>query len=133
MEFWRLLAHQHWFTVKIGRHEIRLCARCSGYLLGIITLVIIKNFIASTLFNTLPITYQISFCLFLVAPYIIDWLTHTKQLRESNNNIRFTTGIAAGIGVYLYQSINFNQFQKVSLFIYIALTTVIFCALWGNR
>ena len=126
MEFWRLLAHQHWFIVKLGRHELRLCARCSGYLIGIFTLVIINYFIAITMFDILPIPYQIFFCLLLVAPFLVDWLSQTMRLREGNNKVRFITGVVAGIGVYLYQSINFNQDQKVILFFYIALTTVFF-------
>ncbi len=34
VELWRLLAHDHWFTLSLLGRELRLCARCSGYLIG---------------------------------------------------------------------------------------------------
>lgn len=124
MELWRLLAHQHWFTIRFGGHKLRLCARCSGYIIGIFSILSVNYLITITIFNSLSIRYQIFFCLFLVVPLIYDWLTQSMKFREGSNQVRFITGWVAGIGVYLYQSISFTQSYKVIIFLVIVLTTL---------
>ena len=122
MEFWRILAHQHWLTLKFGGRDIKLCARCSGYLVGVITIFVLNYFIVITMFSALSFPHQMFLCLTLITPLIYDWLTQSMKIREGSNRARFITGVVAGIGIYLYQSINFNQNYKVIFFTFIGLT-----------
>lgn len=43
--------------------------------------------------------YLISFAILLLLPSFIDGLTQLFELRESNNALRFITGLMGGIGL----------------------------------
>ena len=76
-----------------------LCARCTGFYPGIIIGVIISILIP--FFITLEPWILFILALFLLAPMAADGLTQYFGTRESNNSLRFVTGILAGIAVGL--------------------------------
>ena len=100
MELWRLLAHEHYFTISFQRHELRLCARCSGYAVGYISSWL---FLAQALTSValLEPFQQVVVCLAFVVPLSADWMTQTWGLRFSNNPLRFVTGYVMGMGLLL--------------------------------
>jgi len=105
MEVWRLFAHQHWFTLRALGLELRLCARCSGYLVGFLSYTVLGNVAGLPSFLALPAQCQLLICAMLTAPMAVDWLTQSWGLRESNNALRFVTGASLGAVVSLYSSV----------------------------
>ena len=105
MELWRLFAHQHWFTLRALGLELRLCARCSGYLAGFLSFTALGGVAGLPSFLALPFQHQLLICAILTAPTAVDWLTQSWGLRESNNALRFITGASLGAVVSLYSSI----------------------------
>jgi uncharacterized membrane protein len=105
MELWWLFAHKHWFTLRALGLELRLCARCSGYLVGFLSFTALGGVAGLPAFRTLPFQYQLLICAILTAPTAVDWLTQSWGLRESNNALRFITGASLGAVVSLYSSI----------------------------
>ena len=105
MEPWRLLAHNHWLTLNLCGYELRLCARCSGYLLGFTTPLLISGRVAE-LSESLDIRFQLIACFLLAIPYAVDWVTQSWGLRESSNRIRLVTGILLGMDIFLFSRLN---------------------------
>ena len=105
MELWRLLAHNHWVTLKLYGIELRLCARCSGYLLGF-TAPLLASGLVADLSRSLDIRVQMLACLLLALPYVVDWLTQSWGMRESSNGVRLATGILMGLGIFLFSRLN---------------------------
>ena len=83
----------------INGRPMSLCARCTGFYPGIIIGVIISILIP--FFITLEPWILFILALFLLAPMAADGLTQYFGTRESNNSLRFVTGILAGIAVGL--------------------------------
>lgn len=69
--------------------QFPVCARCTGIHIGYITFPLF-------MFNFF--TLNIWWTLFLMIPTYVDGLTQAFFNRESNNFLRLTTGIMAGIG-----------------------------------
>jgi uncharacterized membrane protein len=105
MELWRLFAHQHWFTLRALGLELRLCARCSGYIVGFLSYTVLGNVAGLPSFLAFPAQYQLLICAMLTAPMAVDWLTQSWGLRESNNALRFVTGASLGAVVSFYSSV----------------------------
>ena len=105
MELWQLFAHKHWFTLRALGLELRLCARCSGYLAGFLSYTVLGSVAGLPSFPALPIQYQLLICAMLMTPTAVDWLTQSWGLRESNNALRFITGASLGAVVSLYSSL----------------------------
>lgn len=124
MEFWRILAHRHWFTLRILGEEIRLCARCSGYVLGLFILFVIGGWILPA-FGSLNLPLQVLLCLIMASPLMLDWLTQKWGVRESNNGMRMLTGGILGAVVPLYVSIDAPLMTKRYLFLYSALSILL--------
>jgi uncharacterized membrane protein len=80
-----------------GRN-IYLCARCTGQLLGILSLLI-----AWFLGFELPAWLYLPLIVVLPLSGVIDWVTQSCKLRESRNTIRVSTGFLLGVtkGLYL--------------------------------
>ena len=125
MELWRLLAHRNWFTLRAFGLELRLCSRCSGYLTGFLLLTALRNIIDLRAFQILPIQLQFLFYLLFATPLVLDWLTQSWGLRESDNVTRFITGTILGIAVSIYSATGFMSDSKVLLFVLIAFTVSI--------
>ena len=105
MELWRLLAHNHWVTLKLYGIELRLCARCSGYLLGF-TAPLLASGLVADLSRSLDVRVQMFACFLLALPYVVDWLTQSWGTRESSNGVRLATGILMGLGIFLFSRLN---------------------------
>lgn len=120
MELWRLIAHRHWFTLRFFDREVRLCARCSGYVVGFFILIGFRNLFLLPLFHSLKIPYQLFFCFLFVIPLTYDWLTQSWGLRFSNNGMRLLTGAFLGIGVSLLYSSEAIPFLKTLFYVSIA-------------
>lgn len=69
-----------------------LCARCLGIVLG--------YFIGFILYNS-NIKVPLVFSLIMIFPLIIDGLSQLFELRESNNKLRFGTGVLFMAGISL--------------------------------
>ena len=122
MELWQLFAHRHWITIKVSGNVIRLCARCSGTVLGFF-LVIFYSFILP--FNNPLSPHFIVLCVLLAMPTSIDWLTQTWRLRESSNRLRLFTGFLEGVGVGLVSFIDIDKVSKYLLLIGLSSSVVI--------
>jgi uncharacterized membrane protein len=122
MELWRLFAHQHWFTLRALGLELKLCARCSGYLAGFLSLTTLGSVASLSVFKMLTFRYQLLICLILITPSTADWLTQFWGLRESNNALRFITGMSLGAAVSLYSSM--MSFADSMLIFILAISTI---------
>ena len=78
-----------------------MCARCTGYTAGYITLIPLLHHPSLRAFYSLEIAYQLTLCALLAVPLALDWLTHVWKVRDSNNTFRLLTGTLLGIGVAL--------------------------------
>ena len=101
MELWRLLAHNHWFTLNLYGYKLRLCARCSGYLLGFTVPMLFLDSLAVPL-GFLGNGVQQLVCVILALPFTLDWVTQSWGLRQSSNWVRLATGILLGVDVYIF-------------------------------
>lgn len=103
-DLWRLLAHQHWITLRFFKREVRLCARCTGYVIGLVIYSFIRNFFDLHLFYSLSIQSQLYLCSLFAIPLMFDWVTQSWGWRDSNNRLRLSTGAIMGVGVALLLS-----------------------------
>ena len=126
MELWRLLAHNHWFTIRVLGGEVRLCARCSGYVLGLFAAIVFHSLMGSHFFSSLPVKLQFSVCLLTLLPLAVDWLTQSWGWRKSNNGLRFLTGAVLGTGVFLFSLVNLAHSLKNSFFVLMAFAIAFF-------
>lgn len=117
MELWRLVAHRHWFTLRILGREFRLCSRCSGYLTSLVALTVLTNITSIDLISPIGEDLKMALSLLSIIPLSYDWLTQSWGLRESSNKIRFITGMAMGFGVYIFSLINLSPNLKTSIYI----------------
>ena len=65
------------------------CSRCLGIFLGFLIGLIISKFF---------LFISINWAILLTIPLILDGVTQLLHLRESNNKLRFITGIFFGFG-----------------------------------
>lgn len=105
MEYWRLLAHNHWYSIDLFGHRLRLCARCSGYVLGFISALLVSGLLGFNPLTFLDLKLQVIASILLLAPLAADWLTQSWGIRVSNNRIRVTTGILMGLDLYLLHTL----------------------------
>lgn len=113
-----LVSHSHWITFDLKGKKVKICARCSGTVLGFIV-----SFGLLTLVKIPTSLLVVYMGFFLCLPAIIDWLTHNWKLRESANRLRFSTGLMVGTGVMLFSLIRLPLIIKSSIFL-IVLTYV---------
>ncbi len=122
MELWRLLAHNHWVTLNLYGYELRLCARCSGYLLGF-TMPLLASSHIMKLSESLDVRVQLMACFLMALPYVVDWLTQSWGVRQSSNGIRLITGFLMGMDVFLFSRLNIISgravFANIALFVFL--------------
>jgi uncharacterized membrane protein len=126
MELWRLLAHNHWFTLKVLGREVRLCARCSGYMVGLLASMGLHGLIGFDLTNHFSVGTQVFICLLSVLPLASDWLTQSWGWRESNNSLRFLTGAILGVGIFLFSRIDVTHSLRNAYYVYTAIAIALF-------
>ena len=107
-----LLSHSHWITFNLNGKRIKICARCSGTVLGFIVSYVVLTFMK------IPASLLVVYTgFFLSLPAIIDWLTYKWKLRKTTNRLRFSTGIMVGTGVMLFSLIRLPLLMKFSIFL----------------
>ena len=114
-----LLAHNHSITITVLNRKLKVCARCSGAVVGF-TLLLSSTFILDySFFLSLHAAHQLLLCVALVFPAILDWTTQTWKLRNSNNTLRFSTGFLEGSAVVFLQLSAFPLIQKIFILLLI--------------
>lgn len=78
----------------IKGHQFPVCARCTGFYISLVAYFTYTYyfFVDYTLF-------LIVFAILLLIPAAIDGLTQLFEYRESNNTLRFLTGLIGGLGL----------------------------------
>jgi uncharacterized membrane protein len=124
VEFWRLLAHNHWITINLFGFKIRLCSRCSGYAMGFASFTLLAKWfrIKPDSLNILP---ALIVFILLVLPLIYDWITQSWGLRESNNAIRLLTGTLMGLGIGFFSELSIEIQLKRMVFVSVAILILI--------
>lgn len=128
----QLLAHRHWITLHAFGRELRLCARCSGVVLGFLSLKALLIALVSSLDNFIPFQTGFSISLILALPAIIDWTTQSLGFRESTNNLRVLTGFFEGVAVGLLSQTEAPSSTKLLVISIIALS-ILFMGILGRR
>jgi uncharacterized membrane protein len=123
--FWpSMFAHNHSITVTLMGRDFQLCARCSGLVLGAITLIGLSFHLNLAFLLSLPLSSQVWMCFLLALPAIIDWTTHSVNLRKSNNGTRLVTGFSEGIGISLLNFIALDVAYKILILLLVAGFTI---------
>ncbi len=97
MKYYKLLCHrmpERSFHYKT--HQFPVCARCTGFYTGLAIFLTYKAIF--------PINYTFTLLIIsiiLLIPTSIDGFTQYLGLRESNNKLRFITGLIGGIGLII--------------------------------
>lgn len=81
-------------------HQFPVCARCTGFYSGLAIFLVYNAFF--------PIEYTFNLfviSILLLIPTSLDGFTQYLGLRESNNTLRFATGIMGGIGLIIFLKI----------------------------
>ena len=112
MDLQMLLAHTHWFTLRFGTHRVRLCARCSGTVIGYFLFILALYSSDMTGFHSLSSLHQFSISFLMGLPSGIDWLTQTWGVRESINKQRLIFGFLVGSGAALLSMSSLPNFPK---------------------
>lgn len=113
IEWSSLIAHRHYIEVKSGKWSLRVCARCTGVVLGFTSFITLVTLLTITF--TLPIELLILSSIALTLPAITDWLTQSWGLRESTNALRLLTGMGEGAGVALLSFLPLPFLDKMVL------------------
>ena len=118
----------HAFQVQLNGRTYFVCARCSGFYLGII-LGFPISFIMLLYF---PFFYSLGpigttiIAVGLALPAMLDWSTQRLALRESRNALRFGTGLPAGFTLVWYLVSPNGFILKIPVFIGVLLFLVVF-------
>ena len=81
-------------TFNIQGHYFPVCSRCTGFYIGAFL------YFSYVYFYYVEYTMTLIFIAFLmITPTFIDGTTQLSGFRESNNTLRFFTGLIGGIGL----------------------------------
>ncbi len=109
MNYKNLICHrkpERSFFIK--GHQFPVCARCTGFYTGLAVFLIYNQFY--------EIDYSINMLIIsilLLIPTAIDGFTQFLEFRESNNTLRFTTGLIGGIGLIIFLKIIIKWFLEI--------------------
>lgn len=81
-------------TFKIKDTYLPICSRCTGVYLGLYIYCILSFF--TKIFISMN---MILFGSLIIIPMILDGFTQLMDIRESNNRLRFISGLFGGIGL----------------------------------
>lgn len=125
MRDWRLLIrHNHWLTLRIGGHEARICARCSGTVIGYFSSILLRSLVYALGFSLLSPTSQLLIALAFAAPSGVDWVSQTWGLRLSTNSTRFGVGLLIGFGAGLLGLSALAREEKIMFLTSTAVATI---------
>lgn len=99
-------------TFKIGERYFPVCSRCTGVLIG--------SFVYLVFIYLFSFYYTINLLITAIAitiPLILDGFTQLFGFRESNNILRFFTGLLGIFGLLII--VKYTAFALVSIFHYI--------------
>ena len=119
----KLFAHQHWITLRFFDKKLRLCARCTGIVLGFIFLRL--GTVLFALSFVLPATIGLILAFSFALPSILDWLTNKLKLRQSNNTVRMLTGILEGGGIGLLSLTNLSLSLRILIITFISISVIV--------
>lgn len=112
-------------TFHIKGHYFPICARCTGFYIGAIILLI--GFLIIGLGNVKAIILDaniILIALLIIVPTFIDGTTQLFGYRESNNPLRCISGIFGGIGLGVISTA--LKFSLVSIIPFLRFTLFFF-------
>lgn len=95
MDYTKIICHRKpERSFHINGHQFPVCARCTGFYTSLIIYIIYAyyNFVNYT-------SELLIFAILLLFPAIIDGVSQFKGNRESNNTLRFITGLLGGLGL----------------------------------
>ncbi|WP_296805251.1 DUF2085 domain-containing protein [uncultured Methanobrevibacter sp.] len=101
MNYKNLICHrkpERSFFIK--GHQFPVCARCTGFYTGLVIFLIYNYFYEIDYSPNLLIISVI-----LMIPTAIDGFTQLFEFRESNNALRFITGLIGGLGLIIFLKI----------------------------
>ena len=78
----------------IRGHQFPVCSRCTGFYISLIS-----YFIFTYYFFVDYNAYLLIFAVLLLIPAVVDGLTQLFEYRQSNNSLRFITGLLGGLGL----------------------------------
>lgn len=81
-------------TFKIGKWYFPVCSRCTGFYVGAFS-----YFFYTYFFYVQYTPFLILFAILMIIPTFLDGLTQFFNYRESNNCLRFFSGLIGGIGL----------------------------------
>ena len=94
----------------IKGHQFPVCARCTGFYSSLII-----YFTYTYYFYVDYNIYLIVFAILLLIPSAIDGITQFFEYRESNNILRFTTGLLGGLGLgILIKALKYFIYIKIN-------------------
>ena len=109
MNYKNLICHrkpERSFFIK--GHQFPVCARCTGFYTGLIIFLIYDYF-----FN-IDYSLNLLICsIILLIPTAIDGFTQLLNCRQSNNTLRFITGVIGGIGLIIFLKIVIQWLLKI--------------------
>ena len=81
-------------TFQINGHYFPVCSRCTGFYLSLF------SYFVYTFFNYVDYNGQlIAFAILLLLPSFFYFFSQLLGFRNSNNSLRFFTGILGGLGL----------------------------------
>lgn len=90
-------------TFKIKNYYFPVCSRCTGIYISMFSYYLFVYFVYV---EYTPIIIIIAFLMMI--PALLDGLTQFFRFRDSNNSLRFTTGLIAGLGfAILFKTIKY--------------------------
>ncbi|MCZ6613070.1 MAG: DUF2085 domain-containing protein [Thaumarchaeota archaeon] len=109
-----ILAHNHYLSISLGRNNLRLCARCSGVVLGFTMVILLEGLLAIYSYVTLN-AVMVPIVMILAVPASIDWITQCWGNRHSDNRTRLLTGLLLGVGIGLASLLDLPSLTKYML------------------
>lgn len=101
MDYTKILCHrkpERSFFIK--GHQFPVCARCTGFYTGLIIFIIYYSL------NGIDYSFNmLILSAILIIPTAVDGFTQLLGFRQSNNTLRFTTGVIGGIGLIIFLKI----------------------------
>ena len=83
-------------TFRVNNWYLPVCSRCTGIYMGVFSYLTYAY-----LFNIQYSNIIVFLAILMVLPMLFDGITQFFGFRESNNILRFITGLIAGIGLLI--------------------------------